>query len=187
MANPVTRKSCIVPKCTTTTINSPEKLFFYVPMEVRMRKKWLQAIKRTAPLSDRSSVYCCEDHFDIEKDMKNHVKFKLVGGRVKLKKGTVPHKFKCQEEGDDRSDPRLENMKVEIEDTELLEPHTEFVQASYQSSIRMEDVDTSSSDFPRNDNCELFGKYIAEELRALPYLKRLVLQEKIINCFKKLI
>ncbi|XP_045467021.1 uncharacterized protein LOC123675629 isoform X1 [Harmonia axyridis] len=84
-------------------------------------------------------------------------------------------------------DPRLENMKVEIEDTELLEPHTEFVQASYQSSIRMEDVDTSSSDFPRNDNCELFGKYIAEELRALPYLKRLVLQEKIINCFKKLI
>lgn len=28
--------------------------------------------------------------------MENYVKFKLVGGRLKLKKGVLPHKFECQ-------------------------------------------------------------------------------------------
>lgn len=28
--------------------------------------------------------------------MENYIKFKLVGGRVQLKKGVVPHKFQCQ-------------------------------------------------------------------------------------------
>lgn len=28
--------------------------------------------------------------------MENYVKFKLVGGKIKLKKGVVPHKFGCQ-------------------------------------------------------------------------------------------
>ncbi|XP_045467019.1 transcription factor Adf-1-like [Harmonia axyridis] len=88
------------------------------------------------------------------------------------------------------SDPTIENMKVEVEDIELQEPHTEFVQALSDSSLKVEDVETRSSDFLQNDNsseCELFGKYVAEELRVLPYLERLDLQQKITECFKKVI
>lgn len=29
--------------------------------------------------------------------MENYVRFKLIGGKLQLKKGTVPHKFACQE------------------------------------------------------------------------------------------
>lgn len=33
--------------------------------------------------------------------MENITKYKLLGGRIKLKQGTVPHKFKCQQEKED--------------------------------------------------------------------------------------
>ena len=39
--------------------------FFLVPMEVKMRKKWIKAMKRVDPFGDKSKVYCCEDHFDV--------------------------------------------------------------------------------------------------------------------------
>ncbi|KAJ2952578.1 hypothetical protein O0L34_g6901 [Tuta absoluta] len=61
-----------------------------------MRKKWMRAIKRDNPPSNKSCVYCCEDHFDVENDMENYIRFKLVGGRIQLKKGVVPHKLQCQ-------------------------------------------------------------------------------------------
>ncbi|KAK4886054.1 hypothetical protein RN001_002325 [Aquatica leii] len=92
MSNPQTRKSCVVPKCMNTTTNAPEKLFFVVPSNAQMRKKWIQVMKRVDPFGAKSCVYCCEDHFDIEKDMENYVKYKLVGGRIKLKKG-VPRTY----------------------------------------------------------------------------------------------
>ena len=65
MSNPNTRKSCVVPKCKNTTTNSPEKLFFIVPKDVKMRKKWIKAMKRLDPFGGKSTVYCCEDHFDV--------------------------------------------------------------------------------------------------------------------------
>lgn len=34
--------------------------------------------------------------FQIKTDMENYVKYRLVGGRIKLKKGVVPRKFECQ-------------------------------------------------------------------------------------------
>ncbi|RVE53269.1 hypothetical protein evm_002102 [Chilo suppressalis] len=59
-------------------------------------------MKRLDPFGEKSKVYCCEDHFDIENDMENYIKYKLVGGRIKLKNGIVPHKFKCQQEHKDK-------------------------------------------------------------------------------------
>ncbi|XP_045469724.1 uncharacterized protein LOC123677198 [Harmonia axyridis] len=85
-----------------------------------------------------------------------------------------------------QQDPRIENMKEE--DIELQESHTEFVQASSLSSIPRDEVDTSN--FLQNDDlndCDLFGKYIAEKLRALPYYERKNLQRQIMNCFEKVI
>ncbi|VVC95133.1 unnamed protein product [Leptidea sinapis] len=102
MSNPNTRKSCAVPLCKSTTVNAPEKLFFVVPMDFQMRQKWIKAMKRLYPFGAKSKVFCCEDHFDIENDMENYIKYKLVGGRIKLKKGILPHKFKCQQECNDK-------------------------------------------------------------------------------------
>lgn len=36
--------------------------------------------------------------FQIENDMENYVKFKLMGGNLQLKKSAAPHKFSCQKE-----------------------------------------------------------------------------------------
>ncbi|KAJ8733402.1 hypothetical protein PYW08_001700 [Mythimna loreyi] len=49
------------------------------------------------PLPAKSALYCCEDHFDIETDMKDYKKYKMLGGKLRLKQGVVPHKFACQQ------------------------------------------------------------------------------------------
>ncbi|CAK1590699.1 unnamed protein product [Parnassius mnemosyne] len=91
-------KYCIVPKCINTSIKTPEKLFFNVPKDPNLVKQWYSIVKRddkTTP-SAEATRNCCEDHFDLEEDMENYVKFKLLGGKLKLKKGVLPHKFECQ-------------------------------------------------------------------------------------------
>ncbi|CAK1583847.1 unnamed protein product [Parnassius mnemosyne] len=40
----------------------------------------------------------CTQHHKVENDMENYVKYKLVGGKLKLKKGVVPHRFACQKQ-----------------------------------------------------------------------------------------
>ncbi|RVE47006.1 hypothetical protein evm_008390 [Chilo suppressalis] len=52
--------------------------------------------RENTKLSSKTSRHCCEDHFDLETDMENYFKFKLVGGKLQLKKGVLPHKFECQ-------------------------------------------------------------------------------------------
>lgn len=60
-------KYCIVPKCSNTSVSSPTKHFFPVPKDDKLRKKWCTAMKRCdkIPLSFKSTLYCCEDHFDV--------------------------------------------------------------------------------------------------------------------------
>ncbi|XP_045505957.1 uncharacterized protein LOC123702288 isoform X2 [Colias croceus] len=54
-----------------------------------------------------------EDNY-VENDMDNFVKYKLVRGKLKLKKGVVPHKFACQErsvEEPERSSVKMFNIE----------------------------------------------------------------------------
>ena len=64
-------KYCIVPCCTSSTTNTPEKVFLSVPKDPVKRKAWVNAMKRderdNKHLSSTSTVYCCEDHFVISK------------------------------------------------------------------------------------------------------------------------
>lgn len=64
---PKNYKYCIVPKCTNTTIKTPDKYFFDVPRQEKLRKKWCQIMRRDdkVPLSSKSVQHCCEDHFDV--------------------------------------------------------------------------------------------------------------------------
>lgn len=59
-------KWCVVPKCTNTSIKTPEKLFVPVPMDPKKRKKWLSLARRDPnSISANSNVYMCEDHFNV--------------------------------------------------------------------------------------------------------------------------
>ncbi|XP_054711403.1 uncharacterized protein LOC129220992 [Uloborus diversus] len=95
-------KYCIVPRCKSTTVKCKDKLFFSVPKENGIRKKWIKAMKRdeklNSKLSNKSSLWCCEDHFSLKDDMENYLQWSLTKDvrRLKLKPGTVPHLFHCQ-------------------------------------------------------------------------------------------
>ncbi|KAJ0169998.1 hypothetical protein K1T71_014604 [Dendrolimus kikuchii] len=93
-------KHCIVPQCINTTIKTPQKLFFYVPKDKQIRRKWLQLAKRDTNVSSISRMYFCEDHFDLPKDMENYVKYQIMGSvsQLRLKPGCLPSKFDCQPE-----------------------------------------------------------------------------------------
>ncbi|KAJ8911285.1 hypothetical protein NQ315_015288 [Exocentrus adspersus] len=94
--SPTYYKYCITPMCSNTTVVTPTKVFVRVP-EGKRRQQWLKACRRDPnSLTTRSRAYVCEDHFNLPEDMDNFVKFKLVGGKVVLKKDVVPHVFDCQ-------------------------------------------------------------------------------------------
>nr|XP_026484701.1 uncharacterized protein LOC113392466 isoform X2 [Vanessa tameamea] len=88
-------KYCIVPMCQSTTVKNPNKIFFRVPNNITIRKKWCKVMKRDL-IGPKSTKYVCEDHFDVENDTNNLVKHRLVGGTLKLKPEIYPHKFDCQ-------------------------------------------------------------------------------------------
>lgn len=115
-------KCCFVPSCTNTSFNVPRKIFFAVPQNMSRRTQWFGAIKGEKFLrvsSDLTKFFCCEDHFNVsgvryeeiiifyvyifklhfqlENDMKDYLRYKLMPKHHKLfqiKPGIVPHIFK---------------------------------------------------------------------------------------------
>ncbi|CAH2095693.1 unnamed protein product [Euphydryas editha] len=96
MEKKISYRYCIVPLCTNTTVSTPEKYFFHVPNDKKLRNKWCKLMRREKVLSTKTSRHCCENHFNIESDTENHMKWKLCGGTLKLKQGAVPTKFESQ-------------------------------------------------------------------------------------------
>ncbi|KAJ8670104.1 hypothetical protein QAD02_001363 [Eretmocerus hayati] len=94
------RRWCFVPQCDSTSIRDPTKLFFPMPDDMKTKKLWFDSAHR-ADEPTTSRYYCCQDHFEIEEDMDNLIKFKMYGAPkiLKLKAGAVPHKFACQNRG----------------------------------------------------------------------------------------
>ncbi|VVD05432.1 unnamed protein product [Leptidea sinapis] len=55
----------------------------------------------------------------IESDMENYMKYKLLGGRKKLKEGVVPHKFECQNPTNEKperfaKDPKIKEKWIDV-------------------------------------------------------------------------
>jgi len=64
--NPNVYRWCAVPKCSNTSIKTPNKIFVHVPKVIKIRNMWLRLAKRDpVPLSPNSVLYFCEDHFDV--------------------------------------------------------------------------------------------------------------------------
>ncbi|XP_018573531.1 uncharacterized protein LOC108912699 [Anoplophora glabripennis] len=99
MEEPSYYKYCLTPQCNNTTVTTPSKLFIRLPPDKKKRETWLKACKRDpTSVSSSSRVYICEDHFSLEEDMENFMKFKMVGGNIKMKRNVVPHIFDCQKD-----------------------------------------------------------------------------------------
>lgn len=60
-------KRCFAPGCTNRSDNC-DKIFITVPKDETIRKKWCEALNRkTVPKPTSGRIYCCEDHFDVNK------------------------------------------------------------------------------------------------------------------------
>ncbi|KAF5294209.1 hypothetical protein FQA39_LY13457 [Lamprigera yunnana] len=92
-------KWCAVPLYKNTSIETPNKVFVYVPNNKKLRNKSLiLAPQDPAKVATSSSIYFCEDHFDLPNDMENYMKYHLMESvsQVRMKPGCIPTKFACQ-------------------------------------------------------------------------------------------
>ncbi|KAG6439562.1 hypothetical protein O3G_MSEX000878 [Manduca sexta] len=90
---------CAVPLCQNTCIKTPSKLFIHVPQPQNLRVKWLQLARRDpTSVSAKSSIYFCEDHFDLPNDMENYMEYSIMGSvsAIRMKPCCLPSKFECQ-------------------------------------------------------------------------------------------
>ncbi|XP_046970931.1 uncharacterized protein LOC124537975 [Vanessa cardui] len=161
-AKKIAYKYCIVPMCQSTTVKNPDKIFFRVPNNMTIRKKWCKVMKRDL-IGPRSTKYVCEDHFDVENDTENLVKHRLVGGTLKLKPEIYPHKFECQKTATPQKERGACETRRQIEFHEsLLTKEAPSTSSSFQCS-EIIDCDAMESDetenplsenltFPESDN-----------------------------------
>ncbi|XP_041986258.1 uncharacterized protein LOC121738345 isoform X1 [Aricia agestis] len=101
-------KWCAVPECKNTSLKTPEKIFVSVPTNPKRRKMWLQLARRDPKsVLSHSNIFMCEDHFDIEKDTTNYLKYKMgFSQKIFLTDEAVPTKFHCQEDRKRRLSPQ---------------------------------------------------------------------------------
>ncbi|KAF6203599.1 hypothetical protein GE061_001931 [Apolygus lucorum] len=85
---------CLVPCCPNFANKNPKKAFFYPGVPDDRQHLWLRAIGvSTLP----SKISICEEHFDLEADCENYVKFKYYPTKWnRLKKTVVPTRFPCK-------------------------------------------------------------------------------------------
>ncbi|KAF9793582.1 hypothetical protein SFRURICE_021599 [Spodoptera frugiperda] len=144
--NPSYYKNCVVPQCTSTSINTPNKLFIYVPNDVKIRRKWLTLARRddAHSLSTKSRMYFCEDHFDLPNDMLNYTEV----SQVRMKPGCTPSKFECQEDRRKRTCSSTERPYIVKKQriTTIAECLNELDKSCIPSSS-LEDTPQTSSDF----------------------------------------
>lgn len=67
MAEEIKRKYkyCIVPHCTSTSVTAPDKVFISLPTDVKARRLWQKAMRRTDYVGNKSNLVVCEDHFNV--------------------------------------------------------------------------------------------------------------------------
>ncbi|XP_026685222.1 uncharacterized protein LOC103517269 [Diaphorina citri] len=96
--NSKSSRSCLVPTCYSTMTRTPGKLFFHVPRNKEVKAKFLEAIKykKTEILNNNNAYYICEDHFELEKDVEDWSRYKLLKEygkdtlRLRLKPNVLP-------------------------------------------------------------------------------------------------
>ncbi|KAF9824876.1 hypothetical protein SFRURICE_001749 [Spodoptera frugiperda] len=141
--NPSYYKNSVVPQCTSTSINTPNKLFIYVPNDVKIRRKWLTLARRddAHSLSTKSRI-CRMICLIIPSIMLWRV------SQVRMKPGCTPSKFECQEDRRKRTCSSIERPYIVKKQriTTIAECLNELDKSCIPSSS-LEDTPQTSSDF----------------------------------------
>ncbi|KAF9410765.1 hypothetical protein HW555_010247 [Spodoptera exigua] len=82
-------KYCIVPKCTNTTRKTPDKVFFRISSDAKIRKQWCKVMRRDN-ISPKSCLYCCEDHFNSKEKMYSMVEERSFATYIFVSKRRMP-------------------------------------------------------------------------------------------------
>ncbi|KAF9412224.1 hypothetical protein HW555_009209, partial [Spodoptera exigua] len=84
-----------------------KKIFVSVPTNPKRRKMWLQLARRDPKnVLSHTNIFMCEDHFDMEQDTTNYLKYKMgFSQKILLRDEAVPTKFHCQEDRKRRLSP----------------------------------------------------------------------------------
>ena len=62
----ISYKTCFVPLCKNSSAKNQSKIFFTVPNNMEIRKKWFaDAHRKDQDQPINSIISCCEDHFDV--------------------------------------------------------------------------------------------------------------------------
>ena len=64
MSKQVFVKRCFVPMCDNNDKTNPDKIFFCLPKDLEMKKKWFKAARRV-DLPSKTIYFCCQDHFNV--------------------------------------------------------------------------------------------------------------------------
>ncbi|KAF4517946.1 hypothetical protein B566_EDAN005312, partial [Ephemera danica] len=91
-------KSCYVPECMNTILNSPDKIFVTLPTDEENRRQWLLAanISKEELFDLPKHLYFCEDHFQ-KSDFHNYMQYKAKMSAILLiTQDAFPRNFSCQ-------------------------------------------------------------------------------------------
>ncbi|KAH9635132.1 hypothetical protein HF086_000853 [Spodoptera exigua] len=99
-------KWCTVPECKNTSIKTPEKIFVSVPTNPKRRKNVVTISSKRPKERFIAYKFFYEDHFDMEQDTNNYLKYKMgFSQKILLRDEAVPTKFHCQEDRKRRLSP----------------------------------------------------------------------------------
>ncbi|XP_072943802.1 uncharacterized protein [Epargyreus clarus] len=146
---------CLVPLCKNTIRSTPDKVFFSVPHDMKIRNQWCKMMRRDK-VSPMAHLHCCEDHFNIKEDTKNYMQYSIMkqhGEKVnlQLKEGVIPHKFQCQKRN--MPPPKERNYPIKKQRLSIInETLSEFDIKSTVKSESLYDAGPSTSYIESSDD-----------------------------------
>ncbi|XP_056640635.1 uncharacterized protein LOC130447696 [Diorhabda sublineata] len=190
-----TYKWCIVPQCSNTSSKTPGKLFIHVPRAIKERKQWIKRAGRDPEsLSTSTSIYICEDHFDLPNDMENYIEYHLMGSvsRIKMKPGALPIKYECKPDKRKSTSTRPIATKrkklklIKSSEKKLPEPIIGYVIDSPSTSEEIIEMDlfgiiSIDHNVDVNDEIEIVGLEFKEELPEFIKIDKLKYKLEIIE------
>ncbi|KAG5865299.1 hypothetical protein JTB14_013795 [Gonioctena quinquepunctata] len=153
---------CIVRHCRNSSTSSPTKFYIRVPLNQESRIAWINASgrKTTEFSSENTSLYVCEDHFELESDMIDYAKWKLLEGSEVMKKSVLPHINTWSPNNKNGSaDLKKNKNKITYKNKVIDQP---LVVLNIDSPIKI--IQVSSKHHSYNVNVSKSGKLQAEEI-----------------------
>ncbi|KAJ6631742.1 Zinc finger protein, partial [Pseudolycoriella hygida] len=111
---------CIVPVCNAKNSDFPDRIFFAVPES--KKKNWLEIVGGDSScIKPKKRLFCCENHFDVKRDVEGYDFYKHFGGRIKLLENAFPSKHL----GEENEFPKVEEILPKEEPCE--DPYDESI------------------------------------------------------------